>query len=118
MTIAEGFLEDLRKLDSDGMSDRLNSSDPQVRVRPAADMRCLISLVDHLIKPTRFRKEIRVLRITQTIEEFYRSTSDTKEARQQAEQLARRTEHVDLSRQADFQTAFADAMIFPDDNQP
>ena len=35
-------------------------------------------------------------------------------ARQQAEQLARRTEHVDLSTDKDFQEAFAEAMIFPE----
>ena len=35
------------------------------------------------------------------------------EARDMAEQLARRTEHVDLSCDVDFQMAFADAMIFP-----
>jgi len=37
-------------------------------------------------------------------------------ARQMAEELARRTEHVDLSTDPDFQWAFADAMIFPDDD--
>ncbi|MBN1910005.1 MAG: DUF4445 domain-containing protein, partial [Pirellulales bacterium] len=36
-------------------------------------------------------------------------------ARRHAEALARRTRHVDLSRDPDFQTAFADAMIFPDE---
>lgn len=38
-------------------------------------------------------------------------------ARVQAEQLARRTEHVDLSSDPNFQTVFADAMIFPDDGR-
>jgi uncharacterized 2Fe-2S/4Fe-4S cluster protein (DUF4445 family) len=35
-------------------------------------------------------------------------------ARQLAEQLARRTQHVDLSTDAGFQQAFADSMIFPE----
>ncbi len=35
-------------------------------------------------------------------------------ARQMAEEIARRTEHVDLSTDPDFQWTFADAMIFPD----
>ena len=35
-------------------------------------------------------------------------------ARQLAEQLARRTEHVDLSTDAEFQRAFAESMIFPE----
>lgn len=34
-------------------------------------------------------------------------------AKGKAEELARRTEHVDLSRDADFQKTFAEAMIFP-----
>ena len=38
----------------------------------------------------------------------------SRRARRQAEQLARRTEHVDLSTDKNFQDAFADAMIFPE----
>ncbi len=37
----------------------------------------------------------------------------SRRARAMAEDIARRTEHVDLSRATDFQTVFADAMIFP-----
>jgi len=89
-TIDESFIEDLDKLDSDGMSERLNSTDKQIRVRPAADMRCMISLVDHVAKKTRFRKELRLLRIVRTVEEFYQNTSDMKEARHQAENFLNR----------------------------
>jgi len=39
----------------------------------------------------------------------------SRQARQQVEELAGRTQHVDLSRQAGFQDAFAEAMIFPED---
>ncbi|MBT5059809.1 MAG: hypothetical protein HOM68_24895 [Gemmatimonadetes bacterium] len=85
MTIEESFVEDLEKLDSEGMSDRLSSPDQMQRVRPAADMRCMISLVDHVSKRTRFRKELRLLRISKQLEEFYQGTSDMKEARHQAE---------------------------------
>ena len=37
------------------------------------------------------------------------------QARRQAEELARQTEHVDLSLDPAFQNAFADAMIFPEE---
>ena len=37
----------------------------------------------------------------------------SREARRLAEELARRTEHVDLSSDPDFRWAFAEAMIFP-----
>ncbi len=90
MTIEESFVEDLDKLDSEGMSDRLNSGDQMQRVRPAADMRCMISLVDHVSKRTRFRKELRLLRISKQLEEFYQGTSDMKEARHQAESFLNR----------------------------
>jgi len=43
-----------------------------------------------------------------------RLTAASQQARAIAEDLARRTEHVDLSTDPEFQTAFADAMIFPD----
>lgn len=36
-------------------------------------------------------------------------------AREKAERLARRTKHVDLSTDMDFQSAFAEAMIFPEE---
>jgi uncharacterized 2Fe-2S/4Fe-4S cluster protein (DUF4445 family) len=36
-------------------------------------------------------------------------------AKEQAEDLARRIEHIDLSLDRDFQTAFADAMLFPEE---
>jgi uncharacterized 2Fe-2S/4Fe-4S cluster protein (DUF4445 family) len=39
----------------------------------------------------------------------------SRRARKRAEDLARRTEHVDLSSDPNFQTEFADAMIFPSD---
>lgn len=90
MTIDESFVGDLRALSQEDMSERLNSPKAEVRVRPAGDMRCLISLIDHLTKPTRFRKEIRLLRVTQQLEEFFRSTSDLKEARHQAESFLER----------------------------
>ncbi len=37
------------------------------------------------------------------------------DARKRVEDLARQTQHIDLSRDPDFQTAFADAMLFPAD---
>jgi uncharacterized 2Fe-2S/4Fe-4S cluster protein (DUF4445 family) len=43
-----------------------------------------------------------------------RLTALSEAARQQAEDIARRTEHVDLSTDPDFHRAFADSMIFPE----
>ncbi len=85
LTIEEDFVTDLRMSTLDDISDRLNSADALIRVRPAADTVCLINLIDHVTKRTWFRKELRMLRIAHSLEEFFRSTSDLKEARHQAE---------------------------------
>ncbi len=90
MIIEQEFIDDLRDLSLDGMSERLNSDDPTTRIRPAADIRCFVSLVDHVVKRTRFRKELRMMKIAQTIEEFFRSTTDVAEARKQAENFIER----------------------------
>jgi hypothetical protein len=90
MMIGEEFLRDLRQLDEEEISQRLNSMDKAVRVRPAAEMRCLISLVDHLTKRTPFRKEMRMLRVNHTLEDFFRNTSDLDQARHQAESFLNR----------------------------
>jgi uncharacterized 2Fe-2S/4Fe-4S cluster protein (DUF4445 family) len=39
----------------------------------------------------------------------------SQQARRRADDLARRTEHVDLSTDTDFHTAFAEAMVFPEE---
>ena len=85
MTIEESFLDELRHLDTDDISERMNSGVSEIRIKPAADLRCMVSLIDHVIKKTPFRKEIRFLRIGLTIQEFFDTTSDLQEARHQAE---------------------------------
>ena len=89
LTIEPGFVDELRSLTLDEMSERMNSADSQVRARPAADIRCFINLIDHVTKRTRVRKEIRMLKILRTLEEFFESTADTGEARNQAETFLR-----------------------------
>ena len=97
LTVEEEFVDDLRALTADQMSERLNSVDPELRVWPAAGMRCFINLIDHVVKRTHFRKKIRMLRVAQSLEDFnqniediYRSTSDIERARKQAEQFINR----------------------------
>lgn len=46
-----------------------------------------------------------------------RMVAVSRQARVAAEELARRTEHIDLSRDPEFQAAFGDAMIFPNGNE-
>jgi hypothetical protein len=61
------------------------------RVHPAADIRCLIAIISHLIKPTAWRKDVRLLRVQDTIEQFYHDTDDIGEARKQAESFLNRS---------------------------
>ena len=90
LTVEEDFIGELREVGSEEMSDRLNSADAAVRVRPAADMLCLLAIINHLIKPTPWRKEVRLLRIQDALEQFYRDTDDLEEARRQAESFLKR----------------------------
>jgi hypothetical protein len=90
LIIEEGFVDDLRGLTPDEMSDRLHSDDPLTRVRPAADVRCLIAIINHLIKPTPWRKDVRLLRVQDMVEQFYHETDDLGEARKQAESFLNR----------------------------
>ena len=90
LVIEEEFVDQLRELDADQMSERLNSEEPEMRVRPAADMKCLIAIISYLIKPTPWRKELRLLKVQQTIEEFYNATDNVEEARHQAENFLKR----------------------------
>ena len=85
LTIQGTFVDDLRNLELGSMSELLNSTDKEIRARSAADLRCLVSLIDHLTKKTRFRKEIRMLKIGLTLREFFQSIADPEKARQQAE---------------------------------
>jgi len=100
LTIEEDFIDDLRELEADDMSDKLHSEDALTRVRPAADMQCLIAILNHLIKATPWRKEVRMMRVQDSLEQFYQETDDLGEARKQAENfLARRLRRMfkDLS---------------------
>ena len=70
LTIEEDFVDDLRELKADDMSEKLHSDDPMVRVRPAADIRCLVAILNHLIKATPWRKEVRMLRVRATLNQL------------------------------------------------
>jgi hypothetical protein len=92
--ITERFVDDLRTLESEKMSERLNSSNREERAEAAASMRCFLELIDHLLKPTAWRKELRLLKIQHVLEEFFR-TSDSPEAAQvKAQEFIKRRDGV------------------------
>ena len=65
-------------------------------------MLSLTVLINRLIRPTPFRKELRLLKINLIIEEFYHATADVEQARQRATDFMRgrlRSLNGDMSRE-------------------
>ena len=65
-------------------------------------MLSLTVLINRLIRPTLFRKELRLLKINLIIEEFYHATADVEQARQRATDFMRgrlRSLNGDMSRE-------------------
>lgn len=87
LTVEQGFVDQLRRLPREEMASRLNAADKMVRVRAAADMLCMVALINRLVKPTPFRKEIRLLKINMIIEEFYKNAEDLASARGKAQKF-------------------------------
>jgi hypothetical protein len=78
LVIEEDFIEELRSLTREGLSDRLNAPEPEVRVKPAADIRCMVALVQRLVAPSPFHRAVRNLHIRHTITQLYRSSAPGK----------------------------------------
>lgn len=87
LTVEQGFIDLVRQLPREEMANRLNAVDKTIRVRAAADMLCMIALINRLVKPTPFRKEIRLLKINMIIEEFYKGSDDLASARGKAQKF-------------------------------
>jgi hypothetical protein len=102
VAVAEDFIGEIRTVSSAELTAQLHSSDRKQRARPAAAMLSLIVLINRLIKPTPFRKELRLLKINLIIEEFYHATDDVEQARQRATDFLRgrlRSLYPDISRE-------------------
>ena len=101
-TIQETFVDDLRKLSREDLSDRLNSEDAEKRTRAAADIKCMVALLTGLLKNTTpFHKEVRRLRIVLRMKRLFNDSGGEKEGRGRVQQFLRRRLHTlypDLSR--------------------
>lgn len=93
LVIDESFVDDLRQKSGEEIGARLNDFDEKVRAQTAAAMLSLNVLVNRLIRRTPFRKEIRTLKISLIIEEFYHSTEDVEEGRARAQEFLRTRLH-------------------------
>ena len=89
LVVEESFVDDLRGLQDEELTERLHSDDRKARSRVAADMLCATALINRLIKPTPFRKEVRLLKLNLIVEEFFRGTENMEDARAQAQEFLR-----------------------------
>ena len=88
--IEESFVDDLRGIEREELSDRLNSEDGEIRLKTAAGLKCLVALLSLLIRDTPFHREVRRLRIMVRIRRTYNSAADERDGRNKVQQFLRR----------------------------
>jgi hypothetical protein len=101
-SIREDFVDGMRELSREDLSERLNSEDGDLRVRTAADIKCMVALLTTLQKTTTpFHREVRRLRIVLRLRKLFDGAIDKKDGRNRVQQFMRRRLHnlyPDLSR--------------------
>ncbi len=96
------FVADLRNLRLDEVSEQLNADDTAVRVRAAADIKCMVALLNLLMRPTAMHAEIRRLRIHLRIRRTLEGGADERDGRNKVQQFLKRRLHnlyPDLTRE-------------------
>ena len=96
------LVTELRTLSVAEMSDRLNSEEAETRVMAAAGLKCMVALLNLLMKPTAFHREVRRLRLHLRIRRTFEGGVDDKDGSHKVRQFLRRrlhTLHPDLSRE-------------------
>lgn len=101
-SVTESFMDELRELSREDLSDRLNSADTEVRIKAAADIKCMVAILTTLLKTTTpFHKEVRRLRIKLRMQRMFDGSVDEKDGRNRVQQFLRRrlnNLYPDLSR--------------------
>ncbi|HCL28955.1 MAG TPA: hypothetical protein DIC52_11015 [Candidatus Latescibacteria bacterium] len=91
MTVDAKFVDDLRELSHEELSERLNSEDTEVRVKAAADIKCMVALLTNLLNSTSaFHKELRRLLIGSKMKSMFDGSTDEREGRNRVNQFLRR----------------------------
>ena len=88
--IEESFVDDLRAIEREELSNRLNSEDGEIRLKTAAGLKCMVALVSLLMRNTPLHREIRRLRIMVRIRRTYNSAADDRDGRNKVQQFLRR----------------------------
>ena len=89
-TIREEFVEELRSLEREQVSERLNSEDDQVRLKTAADIKCMVALLAMLMAPSAFHNEVVRLRVLLRIRLLFEGAASEREGRSRVQQFLRR----------------------------
>ncbi|HIL11293.1 MAG TPA: hypothetical protein EYG11_21590 [Candidatus Latescibacteria bacterium] len=74
-TVEEGFVKELRSLEREDISERLNNPSETVRTRPTTQIIGLLQLIDHTTRPTPFSQELRIFKIRSELDALYRTAS-------------------------------------------
>ena len=102
MVVEENFMDLLRAEDgSETTAERLNCADKGIRGRADANMLCVTSLLNRLIRPTPARKEIRLLKINLVIE------AETQEIQQRGAEIIEAVEQKVVAQRKEQEAAKA-----------
>lgn len=89
-TIREDYVDELRTLTREELSERLNSDDGDVRLKAAADVKCMVALLAMLMYPSAFHHEVVHLRVLLRLRHIFEGASSEREGRSRVQQFLRR----------------------------
>ena len=80
----------MRALEEDELSERLNSLDSNVRLMAAAAIKCFLVLITQATREGPFQREVRRLKIMQTISRIYGEGMNGKDGRHKVQHFLKR----------------------------
>ena len=89
-TVREDYVDELRNLTREEVSERLNSEDDQVRVKAAADVKCMVALLAMLMFSSAFHNEVVRLRVLLRMRRIFEGSTNEHEGRNRVQQFLRR----------------------------
>lgn len=90
-SVGESFVGDLRKVEREELSEKLNSEDGDVRLKAAADIKSMLALLNAFMKvDLPFHHEVRRLSIILRMKNLFSGAIDEKDGRKRVQQFLRR----------------------------
>jgi len=90
-SVGESFVGDLRKVEREELSEKLNSEDGDVRLKAAADIKSMLALLNAFMKvDLPFHHEVRRLSIILRMKNLFSGAIDEKDGRNRVQQFLRR----------------------------